>query len=145
MKIQDVNALKGQIKCALNDWAGKKIEELFPEKAHTRYFLKNGIRNLLHKQDERINGIAEKIFLFAADEKGDIDSDTLVDSLAGIFEEMKKKRYDFGFASAMVGNGQLVLELSGNILTELLFDAGRITFTKDDLLEMKDYFKKESL
>lgn len=141
MKLQDVNLLKGKVKTALYDWGSKKVDELFPNKAHTRHFLKNGFRNLLAKEDARLNGWIDNLYLFVADERGEIDSDVMIDSFAGIFDEMKRKRYDLGLVEAVVGGGEVVIELPSNVLMDLFCgDAGKITFTKEDLLELKDFF-----
>ena len=84
MKIEDVNQFKGDLKSAFQQWGESKIDELFAERAAARTFMKNGLNNMLNRFDGKINGYVDTFFLFVADESGTVDSDTMIDSLAGL-------------------------------------------------------------
>lgn len=139
MKIEDVNQFKGAIKSAVQDWGNAKIDEMLPKKAGTRAFLKNGLNNMLAKHDSNINKWVDSIFLFVADEKGAIDSDSMIDTLVGIFKEMPKKEYSFGSFVAEVGGGEVIMGFPHNFLTDMLVgDMESVKFTTEDILEIKN-------
>lgn len=138
MKIEDVNQFKGVMKNALQGWGNAKIDEMLPQKAAPKALLKNGLNNLLARYDADINKWADSIFLFVADENGVIDSDTMVDTLAGIFKEMPKKEYSYGSFSAVAGNGEIVISFPHNFLIDMLVgDMGSVRLTIEDILEIK--------
>ena len=95
MKIDDVNAFKGAVKDAVVSWGNKKIEELFKGKP-IEQFAKKGLRNIIAREDEKINGYVDNAFLFLADETGAVDSDTVIDDLCAMFVNMKETTYPVG-------------------------------------------------
>lgn len=138
MKIEDVNQFKGAIKTALQDWGNAKIDEMLPGKAAPKAFLKNGLNNMLAMYDISINKWVDNIFLFVADENGVIDSDSMIDTLAAIFNEMPKKEYTYGSFSAVAGCGEIVISFPHNFLMDMLFcGMGSVKFTTEDILEIK--------
>lgn len=140
MKADDVNKFKGQLKTALSDWADNKIEELLPARPTARTFIKRAVNNLLTKEDAKINGWVDTAFLFIADEKGVVDSDTLVDTAADLFKEMEKKEYAVMGMTFTIGKGELIVNLPTNVLLDMLVgNLSSVTFTTDDLLEFKNY------
>lgn len=140
MKIEDVNQFKGEVKSAFQQWGESKIDELFPERAAARTFMKNGLNNMLNRFDGKINGYVDMFFLFVADESGTVDSDTMIDSLAGLFKEMKERKYPVGMVDVTVGNGQLVIDLPHNLFLEMLVgDLGKVKFTTEDIKDFKNY------
>lgn len=137
MKIEDVNKFKGTVKSALQDWGNAKIDEMLPKNAAAKQFLKNGLNNLLTKYDEKLNVCIGNLFIFVADEKGVIDSDTMVDTLAGIFDEMQKKEYDMGQFHVTAGAGEIMVDFPHNFLIDMLV-GGSVKLTTDDILEFKN-------
>lgn len=140
MRIEDVNQFKGELKSAFQQWGESKIDELFAERAAARTFMKNGLNNMLNRFDGKINSYVDTFFLFVADESGRVDSDTMIDSLAGLFKEMKEHKYPMGMVDVTVGNGQLVIDLPHNIFLEMLVgDLGKVKFTTEDIKDFKNY------
>ena len=88
MKTNDINKLKGDIKSAALSWVDSQIDCLLPNKATGRAILKNAANNIVARYDARINEGIDVAFLLFADSKGNIDSDTVVDSLCSMLEEM---------------------------------------------------------
>lgn len=139
MKIEDVNQFKGVVKTALQDWGNAKIEEMLPKKPAPKAFLKNGLNNILTRYDADINKWVDNIFLFVADENGVIDSDTMVDSLVGVFKEMPKKEYSFGSIGIMAGAGEVTICFPHNFLMDMLVgDMGSVKITTEDILDFKN-------
>lgn len=139
MKIDDVNRFKGEVKSVMQTWGNTKIDVLFQNKAAARTFMKNGLNNMMSRFDEKINNYIDYLFLFVADENGIVDSDTMIETMAGLFKEMQPRKYSMGFADVSVGNGELVVQLPHNLFLEMLVgDLGKVTLTTDDLLEFKN-------
>lgn len=140
MKIEDVNQFKGELKSAFQQWGESKIDELFAERAAARTFMKNGLNNMMHRFDNRVNSYIDTFFLFVADENGTVDSDTMIDTLAVLFKEMKERKYPMGMVDVTVGNGQLSIDLPHNIFLEMLVgDLGKVKFTTEDIKDFKNY------
>ncbi len=139
MKIEDINKFKGIMKSALQDWGEAKIDEMLPNKAAPKAFLKNGLNNLMVRQDENLNKWIDNLFLFVSDENGIIDSDTMIDTLAGIFKEMPKKEYSFGSFDIAAGSGEVIVSFPHNFLIDMLVgDTGSVKLTTEDILDLKN-------
>lgn len=141
MKINDVNALKGSVKDAAMSWGCKKIDELLKNRDTARMFAKRALGNFIARQDEKINSYVDNAFLLLADEAGSIDSDSAIDMFCGLLEEMKQQSYPLGPMVAKVGAGEVAFELPHNFLLDMFTgNMGVIKLTKDDFLELKNYF-----
>lgn len=140
MKTEDLTKLKGSIKTALQEWGEAKIDELFPGKATAKQFMKNGLHNMLNRYDQQMNQYIDKFFLFAASDKGVIDSDVMVDTVAGIFNEIDPvQQYHLGLVDLTVGKGELGIHLPDNMFLNMLVGSkGVIKFTTDDILDFKN-------
>jgi len=139
MKIKDVNKFKGIMKSALQDWGNARIDEMLPDKAAPKAFLKNGLNNLISRQDENLNKWIDNIFLFVADENGVIDSDTMIDMLVGMFREMPKKEYGFGPLGIIAGGGEIVISFPHNFLMDMLVgDMGSVRLDTEDIIGLKN-------
>lgn len=140
MKTADLNKVKGDIKTAMQDWTNSKIDELFPGKATAKQFMKNGINNLMNRYDQHMNEYIDKFFMFVANEKGEIDSDVMVDTVVGIFKEIDPiQQYHLGMVDVTVGKGELGIHLPDNMFLNMLVGSkGVIKFTADDILDFKN-------
>lgn len=140
MKTEDLNKFKGEIKTAMQDWAEAKIDELFPGKAAAKQFMKNGLNNLMNRYDQQMNGYIDNFFMFVSNEKGEIDSDVMVDTIAGIFKEIDPvQQYHLGMVDLTIGKGELGIHLPDNMFLNMLVGSkGVIKFTTDDILDFKN-------
>lgn len=141
MKTDDISRFKGQLKGALQQWGEKKIDEIMPTKPQMRTLLKRGLGNMMARWDEKINKYIDTLFLFAANEQGIIDTDTMVEMAADMFKEVEPRKYQFDMFDIEIGRGELAIYLPENFLYDLLLGgSGRFRMTVDDILEMKQYF-----
>lgn len=140
MKAEDLTKFKGEIKSAMQDWGESKIDELFPGKASAKQFMKNGLHNMLNRYDQQMNQYLDQLFLFVADERGVIDSDVMVDTIAGIFSEIDPiQQYNLGFVDVTIGKGELGIHLPDNMFLNMLVgQRGAIKFTTNDILDFKN-------
>lgn len=141
MRTDDINKFKGQMKSALQQWGNGKIDKLLGNKPQMAAFVKNGLNNIMARMDAKLNKYIDGFVLFAGNEKGEIDTDTMVDMVAEMFKEMEVKKYEFEMFDVLVGGGNVVLHFPQNFMIDMLFgSSGKITLTTGDLLELKEMF-----
>lgn len=141
MRTSDINAFKGEVKNAVHDWLGHKVDQMFPNKPQIRVVAKNAINNGMNRIDDKINGYVDTFFLLFGDESGTIDTTTLVDGLAGLLSEMDSSEFAIGQFKAVVGNGEVQIHFPHNAFIGMIAgDLGGIKFTSSDIKEMKNYF-----
>lgn len=142
MKTNDINLLKGEIKSAALSWIDSQIDFLLPNKAAGRSILKNAANNLITRYDARINEGVDAAFILFADSKGTIDSDTVVDSLCSMLEEMNVSEFPMGAFSARIGKGEICIDLPRSFFSELIAgDIGGVKITTDDIKQIKNFLK----
>ena len=142
MKTNDINLLKGEIKDAVLGWADSQIDFLLPNKATGRALLKNAAKNLLTRYDEKINKAVDSAFIMFADKHGNIDSDTVVEMLCSMLDEMNVSNFSLGPFDAKVGMGEICIELPHSFLSELIAgDIDGVKITTADIKQIKNFFK----
>ena len=130
MRTSDINAFKGKAKDAILAWAGEQIDQLLPNKVAARAMLKNAAANLVERYDHKINQGIDAAFLMLGDAQGSIDTDSIVDMLCDMLNEMPATDYEIGPVAATVGKGEIRLQFPGGILGDLILGGlggGRIT------------------
>lgn len=139
MRIDDVNTFKGKAKTAMQSWANKQIDQVMKDMPTIKTFAKNGVNNLMCRFDCQLNKYIDYFFLFAADQNGVINTDTMVDMLADMFVELPKSEYNLCGFRMEVGGGQAVVSLPNNMFLESLIGGlGALRFTREDILEFKN-------
>lgn len=138
MKVNNVNKLKGILKDSLQSWVNSKVDAIIPERTTAKVFAKNCLNNLIARNEEKLDKLIDGFFLIAADEKGSIDSDKMIDLLVEIFKEMPKKEYNFGSFEIEAGCGEVNICFPHNFLVDMFFgDLGIVKFTTEDFTELK--------
>lgn len=142
MKTNDINLLKGKVKDAALSWVGSQIDYLLPDRATGRAILKNAANNMITRFGARINEGIDAAFLIFADAGGNIDSDTVVDSLCSMLEEMNPSEYSFYGFDARIGKGEINVDFPRSFLSELIAgDIGGVKITTEDIKQVKNYLK----
>lgn len=142
MKTNDINLMKGKVKDAVLTWVDAQIDCLLPNKAAGRSLLKNAANNILTRYDEKINKGMDAAFLLFADKDGKMDSDTIVDSLCSMLDEMTPSEYAFYGFEAKIGSGEICVDFPRSFLSELIAgDIGGVKITSADIKQIKDYLK----
>ena len=140
MKASDVNAFKGQFKDAIVGWAGSMVDQMLPNKVTARTLFKNAIGNVVNRFDGKVNQLVDSAFLVFGDSDGVVDTDTTIDLLCGMLDEMKPTDYSFGFINATIGQGEVKIQFPHNIFSELVVgDLGGVKFTTSDIKQLKNY------
>jgi hypothetical protein len=142
MKTNDINLMKGKVKDAVLTWVDAQIDCLLPNKAAGRSLLKNAANNILTRYDEKINKGMDAAFILLADKDGKMDSDTIVDSLCSMLDEMTPSEYAFFGFEAKIGSGEICVDFPRSFLSELIAgDIGGVKITSADIKQIKDYLK----
>ena len=140
MKASDVNAFKGQFKDAIVGWAGSMVDQMLPNKVTARTLFKNAIGNVVNRFDGKVNQLVDSAFLVFGDSEGVVDTDTTIDLLCGMLDEMKPTDYSLGFINATIGQGEVKIQFPHNIFSELVVgDLGGVKFTTSDIKQLKNY------
>lgn len=142
MKTNDINLLKGKVKDAVLEWVDAQIDYLLPNKAAGRALLKNAANNIMVRFEGKINEGMDAAFLLFADKDGKIDSDSVVDSLCSMLDEMTPSDYSFYGFEAKVGKGEICVDFPHSFFSELIAgDIGGVKITSADIKQVKDYLK----
>ena len=142
MKTADINHFKGQVKDALLSWAGAQIDQMLPNRVAARVMLKNAAGNLIARFDTKIDTGVDALFLMLGDRDGKIDTDTVVDTLCNLLNEMPPTDYALGPIGAKVGNGEIVAQLPGGFFSDMVIgNLGGFRVTVSDIQEFKNLFK----
>lgn len=140
MKTSDVNAFKGQFKDAFVNWAGSMIDQMLPNRVTARTLFKNAVGNIVNRFDNKVNQAVDAVFLMFGDSTGTIDTDSAIDLLCGMLNEMKPTQYSFGIVDAVVGQGEIKIQFPHNIFSEFIVgDLGGVKLTTSDIEEFKNY------
>lgn len=139
MVTNDINQFKGNLKDAIVSWIGERIDHLLPNRVASRAILKNAVGNCLIRYSEEVDKGVDAIFLLLGDKEGRINSDTMIDTLCGMLDEMTPKNYPLGPFSATVGRGTIDIRFPNSFFSELVAgDLGGVKITTSDLKEIKN-------
>ena len=94
--------------------------------------LKDGLCNTLANKIDRI----DPYLPFITDERGNMNIGSVSDELLGAFDEMPVRDYDFMGLDVSVGKGKIVVSFPDNIFTNIFLDHNRLTFGKEDLMDL---------
>lgn len=142
MKASDINAFKGQLKDAIVGWSDTMIDQMLPNRVTARTLFKNAIGNALNRFDGKVNQLVDSAFIMFGDSSGVIDTDTTIDLLCDMLDEMKQMDYSFGFINASVGKGEIKIQFPHNVFSDLIVgDLGGVRFTSSDIKQLKNYLE----
>lgn len=94
--------------------------------------LKDGLCNTLANKIGKI----DPYLPFITDERGNVNIGSVSDELLSAFDEMPIRDYDFMGLDVSVGKGKIVVSFPDNIFTNIFLDHNRLTFGKEDLIEL---------
>lgn len=141
MKSDDLSRMKGMAKDAMVKWSHLMIDRMLPEMPVIRSNLKRGANNLVARFDEKLNGVLDGVFLVMGDESGTIDSDSMVEALADIIDEMPVLSMPLGPFLIDIGKGEAKLRFpQGPFWERMTGRLGGYRLTREDFLEMKQFF-----
>ena len=101
--------------------------------------LKDGLCNTLANKIDKI----DPYLPFITDERGSMNIGSVSDELLSAFDEMPVRDYDFMGLDVSVGKGKIVVSFPDNIFTNIFLDHNRLTFDKEDLMDLVKLFNEK--
>ena len=101
--------------------------------------LKDGLCNTLANKIDKI----DPYLPFITDERGNVNIGSVSDELLSAFDEMPVRDYDFMGLDVSVGKGKIVVSFPDNIFTNIFLDHNRLTFGKEDLMDLVKLFNEK--
>lgn len=139
---EEICKLKSDFKTAICSWAESKINTLTKEKPKlipASVYMKRGLHNWLDAKDAEINEMIDNVLLFIADKDGNIDTNTIITDAIEMFKQMDTQTTKWGIFTLEYGKGEICITIPRNPIIDMVFgDLGKVKFTTDDLLEVKD-------
>lgn len=137
----NIPTLKEKMLSSLDTWLKERIDEMVsdnPTLAVSSVYIKRGCHNILKKYEGKISQSIDNAALFLADEKGDINTNTLFADVIELFKGLEDSHFDIGLVQGVVGKGKISITLPDNIFTNIIFGNKKtITFNEKDFLELK--------
>lgn len=137
----NIPTLKEKMLSSLDTWLKERIDEMVsdnPTLAVSSVYIKRGCHNILKKYEGKISQSIDNAALFFADEKGDINTNTLFADVIELFKGLEDNPFDIGLVQGVVGKGKVSITLPDNIFTNIIFGNKKtITFNEKDFLELK--------
>ena len=137
--------LKSDLVVNMEEWACYKIDALVECNPHLKMastYLKRGVHNWLVRESESIDNMVENAALFISDEKGNINTDVIINDFLEMFKVMDVQKVDMGIFGLEYGKGEIKINIPRNpILDIFMGDLGQIKITCEDILEIKELFK----
>lgn len=138
----EIKELKLVIADAIEDWALGIVDSMTkgnPQMLMAGVYIKNGIRNYKKKKDEEIRQMINNAMLFIADEKGEVNVDTLFRDLTQMVKDMDDIPFDWGLVSGKIGKGTIRFDIPDNWLTRVFFgDKGSVVLGEEDFNRLKN-------
>lgn len=142
---EETSTFKADLKANMQAWAEDKIDKLGetrPKLKAASVYMKRGLSNWLDREDMRIDHMVDNLLLFVTDEKGNIDTDVIIDDLIKMFKDMDVNKAKVGFLDVEYGKGEVKINIPHNPMLDLIFgDLGQVKITSEDILEIKEMFK----
>ena len=143
----NVTELKEKLLTSLDLWADTRISDMVketPALAIPSVYMKRASHNIIAKNKDSWGKSIDNATLFIADENGNIDADTIFTDLMQMLESISNYEFDLGFVKGRINGGILTIDLSDNIITNILFGSKKsISFTKDDFEELRSLVTSE--
>lgn len=137
----NIPTLKEKMLSSLDTWLKERIDEMVsdnPTLAVSSVYIKRGCHNILKKYEGKISQSIDNAALFLADEKGDINTNTLFADVIELFKGLEDNPFDIRLVQGVVGKGKVSITLPDNIFTNIIFGNKKtITFNEKDFLELK--------
>lgn len=139
--IENAQEAKKQIIDAIEAWALNIVDGFTngnPKMTVAGVYIKNGIRNYRKKKEVEIGDMIDSTALFIADEKGEVNIDTLFRDLMQMVKDMDEQPFDLGFVKGSLGKGALKINVPDNWFMNMIFGSGNALVIKEsDLSELK--------
>lgn len=137
MKRKEAAKVKGDIKAAAMQWAGGKVDAIFPNQPAMRVMLKKGVENTVKRYSAEADKWMDMVFALLGDGQ-DIDTDGMIDLLLDVYAETKAEQVKVMGCNLTIGAGEVKIQMPDNAIIRLLIGGNdTVKFTRDDFAEIK--------
>ena len=110
-----------------------------PRLSFIAHRLKDGLSNTLANKIDKI----DPYLPFITDDNGQLNIGSASEELLSAFDEMPIRDYDFMGLDVSIGKGEVVVSFPDNIFTSIFLDHNRLTFGKEDLMDLAKLLNKK--
>ena len=132
--LENAHEAKKQIMDALEDWGIGIVDSAIkgnPKLVPVGVYIKNGLRNYIRREEERIGQMIDDATLFIADQHGEVNIDKLYNDALSIIKDLEETEFELGFLHGKIGKGLLKVCLPDNQIMRLLM-GGHMSFVIDE-------------
>lgn len=134
--------VKERLLNSVDTWAEARIDDMVkgsPMLAIPSVYMKRAAHNIVSKNKDKWSKTIDNATLFIADEKGEIDADTIFSDMMQMLKSVEDYHFDFDFIHGRISKGMIYIDLPDNMVTAILFGNKKsITLSEEDFVELKD-------
>lgn len=134
--------VKERLLNSVDTWAEARIDDMVkgsPMLAIPSVYMKRAAHNIVSKNKDKWSKTIDNATLFIADEKGEIDTDTIFSDMMQMLKSVEDYHFDFDFIHGRISKGMIYIDLPDNMVTAILFGNKKsITLSEEDFVELKD-------
>lgn len=143
---RDMQALADDMATALREWGKGRIRDLAggrPGLAAVSPYMERGLDNWVARERGRLGDMVDKAAMFIADGDGNINADTVMEDLLGMFRNMPKRQATVGVFEVEYGKGEVCVTIPHDPLLDIILgDLGQVRLTADDLEGLREEMRK---
>lgn len=135
--------LKQKLMASISPWIDSRIDMMvkssgeMPAMAVASAYLKRGAHNIVARNQERIGQAIDSSSLFLADEKGNINAETLFADIKRMLQALPLYPFDIGPVHGTIGKGEVRIDIPDNIFCMLLFgNVQTLSIKADDVADL---------
>lgn len=134
--------VKERLLNSVDTWTEARIDDMVkgsPMLAIPSVYMKRAAHNIVSKNKDKWSKTIDNATLFIADEKGEIDTDTIFSDMMQMLKSVEDYHFDFDFIHGRISKGMIYIDLPDNMVTAILFGNKKsITLSEEDFVELKD-------
>lgn len=143
---KDMQALADDMATALREWGKGRIRALVdsrPGLAAVSPYMERGVDNWVARERGRIGDMVGNAAMFIADGDGNINADTVMEDLLGMFRNMPRRQAAIGVFEVEYGKGEVCVTIPHDPLLDIILgDLGQVRLTADDLEGLREEMRK---
>lgn len=117
-----VEEIKGKLHPVITEWLESRVAMLRQSNPNIdpirANYINKYLRNFVTKSADKIDGMVDNLIMFAGDENGNIDVDTLLDDAISIIKSGKPSVVGWGPVSVRMGGGTILrMEIDNPIMS----------------------------
>ena len=135
--------LKERLDAVLQGWIGERVDAMLQGNQQISpvagNYLRKGVTNMVARSKDKIGGMVDALYLFLADEEGEIDMETLLDDASNILRNGKESTlFENGLLALKAGGGNILkAEAKNPVLSFLTGGTTALKLDENDIRGLK--------